>query len=299
MLFVFLLAVTAGQCFGMDVVQTLVADPEESKLVSLVTEAGLAGPLSNGDFTVFAPTNDAFAKVPQATLDSLSADTTALANLLKYHVISGKVRKADVRNEQTVATLAGDKLRINIYTHNDVVTVEGVPVSDFDKLADNGVIHKLTGVIMPPSGSIVDLVAGNSDFSTLLTAVTKAGIVDALKADRLTVFAPTNAAFAKVRSEDLNKILGNADILRDVLTYHVVDHTLYSAGLYDRELPHSIDSHHDRLLVHVRSSTGVTINNVAKVTTADISTTNGVVHVIDHVLIPLRVQIWLRTGIIG
>jgi len=83
------------------------------------------------------------------------------------------------------------------------------------------------------------------------------------------------------------------------LTYHVIDHTLYSAGLYDREYPSTVDRHHDHILVHVRSSSGVTLNNYAKVTQADISVTNGVVHVIDHVLIPPRVRFWLHTGLLG
>jgi len=299
MLTVLLVALVGSQCAaGADLVGTLVADSTMSTLVSLVTKAGLVPALQSGDFTIFAPTDAAFAKVPAATLNSLLADTTALADLLKYHVVAGKVMKSDVHNEQTVTTLAGTKLRVNIYGHNNVVTVEGVPIGTFDVTASNGYIHKLDGVMMPPSGNVVDAVVATPDLSTLLAAVTKAGLADALKGDPLTVFAPTNAAFAKIDSGDLNKILNNQQILQEVLTYHVVDHTLYSAGLYNREVPHSIDSHQDRLRISV-SSSGVRINNVATVTTADISVTNGVVHVIDHVLIPLRVVVWLSTGVIG
>jgi len=300
MLTVLLVALVGSQCAeGADLVGTLVADSTMSTLVSLVTKAGLVPALQSGDFTIFAPTDAAFAKVPAATLNSLLADTTALADLLKYHVVVGKVMKSDVHNEQTVTTLAGTKLRVNIYGHNNVVTVEGVPIGTFDVTASNGYIHKLDGVMMPPSGNVVDAVVATPDLSTLFAAVTKAGLGDALKADHLTVFAPTNEAFAKINSHDLNKILNNHQILQEVLTYHVVDHTLYSAGLYNHEIPHSIDSHHDRLRISVSSSAGVRINNVATVTTADISVTNGVVHVIDHVLIPIRVVIWLRTGVIG
>lgn len=298
MMFALLFALAPLSCFGLDVVQTLVADPEESTLVSLVTQAGLASALSSGTYTIFAPTNDAFGKVPQATLDSLNADTTALGNLLKYHVITGAVRKGDLRNEQMVTTLSGQQLRVNIYSHNNVVTVEGVPVSHFDTLADNGVIHTMSGVLMPPTGSIVDTVVNNNAFSTLLSAVQQAGLVQTLQGNHLTVFAPTNDAFNNMRDNDLQRILANHEVLTEVLTYHVVDHTLYSAGLYNREIPHSADSHHDRLLINVGNS-GVTINHAATVTQADISTTNGVVHVIDDVLIPIRVRVWLRTGILG
>jgi len=300
MLTVLLVALVGSQCAaGADLVGTLVADSTMSTLVSLVTKAGLVPALQSGDFTVFAPTDAAFAKVPNATLNSLLADTTALADLLKYHVVAGKVMKSDVHNEQTVTTLAGTKLRVNIYRHNNVVTVEGVPIGTFDVTASNGYIHKLDGVMMPPSGNVLDAVVATPDLSTLLAAVTKAGLADALKADNLTVFAPTNAAFAMINSDDLNKILNNHDMLQEVLTNHVVDHTLYSAGLYNREITHSIDSHHDRLRITVSASAGVLINHVATVTAADISVTNGVVHVIDHVLIPRRVAAWLQTGVIG
>jgi len=288
MLLVFLLAVVSGQCWGLDIVQTLLYDPNESHLVKFVTQAGLASALSSGTLTLFAPTDDAFDAVPQATLDSLSANTTALGDLLKYHVVQGSLFSDDVRNEMTFPTLAGDRLRLNVYTHSDerIVTVEGVPITAFNTTADNGVIHTVSGVIMPPSGSVVDVVMNNPEFSTLLAAVKAAGLVDALKADRLTVFAPTNAAFDKLQSGTLQTLLGHPDTLRNVLTYHVVDHTLYSAGLYNGELPHSADTHHDRLYIGVSSDGNVTINGKAHVTTADISTTNGVIHVIDQVLIP-------------
>jgi len=299
MLLVLVLAVTASQVWGLDLVQTLVRDPEESQLVKYVTQAGLASALSSGTYTIFAPTDAAFNAVPNATLASLSADTAALGDLLKYHVIQGSVMSDDVRNEMTVTTLAGEKLRLNVYTHNNVVTAEGVPLTAFNKTADNGVIHTAARVIMPPTGSVVDTVVNSPDFSTLLSAVQKTGLADALKVDRLTVFAPTNEAFANLDSGDLQKLLDNPVQLLDVLTYHVIDHTLYSAGLYDRELPHSADTHHDRLWIEVRSESGVYINNVAHVTQADISTTNGVIHVIDRVLIPARVAIWLRFGGVG
>ena len=74
----------------------------------------------SGEFTIFAPTNDAFAALSKSTLDALSKDTTALANILKYHVVKGTIHKADASNELTLMTLAGTKIRVNIYPHNNV-----------------------------------------------------------------------------------------------------------------------------------------------------------------------------------
>ncbi|KAK7494051.1 hypothetical protein BaRGS_00014709 [Batillaria attramentaria] len=226
MLWLLVVAVAVGQCAGKDLVQTLVSDPQESTLVSLVTKAGLAPALSTGTHTVFAPNDAAFAKLSQATLDSLDAHPDDLANILKYHVVTGSVMSADLRNEETVTTLNGQKLRVNIYSHNHAVTVEGKKVIETDRTADNGVIHVVEDVIMPPSGDIVDIVAGDSRFSTLLTAVQKVGLADALKGDPLTVFAPTNDAFSHLSGTELQRLLDHPEYLKEVLTYHVIDHTL-------------------------------------------------------------------------
>ncbi|RUS85558.1 hypothetical protein EGW08_006701 [Elysia chlorotica] len=193
--------------------------------------------------------------------------------------------------------------------YSPTVTVNGAKVTDADKAADNGFIHFIDEVIMPPAGSVVTAVSNDPDLSTLLSAITKAGIargvlnwkqpgscvrafVTGSGTDPLTVFAPTNDAFARIDSADLNRLLSSPERLIETLKYHEVPHTLYSKGMWNHEYPKSTDSHEDRLHIRVNSD-GVTINN-AKVTTADISVTNGVVHKIDHVLIPVRVAFWLR-----
>jgi len=285
---------------GADVVNTLVSNPKASTLVSLVTKAGLADALkSSGPFTKFAPTDDAFSRVPSDTLTALAADPTgALADLLKYHVVSGAaVYAKDIKNEMQADTLAGKKIRLNTYSHNNIVDVNGKKVSQADVRADNGVIHFIDDVIMPPTKTIVQLVSEDPQLSTLLSTVKAAGIANEFLADPETLFAPTNDAFANVPSRDLTKLSGDASRLKETLEYHVVPHTLFANGLYNREFPKSADSHEDRLRVQVGSS-GVKINN-AKVIQTDIQATNGVIHKIDHVLIPVRVSLWLRLGGIG
>jgi len=284
-----------GQCLGADLVDTLVAENTASTLVQLVTKAGLVSALKSGTFTIFAPTDAAFARVPSSTLTSLLGDNQALANLLKYHVVAGTVRSTDLKNEMTPTTLAGSSLRVNIYTHNKVNTINGKTITEVDRQADNGVIHFIDDVIMPPSGNAVDAVKSDPELSTLLTAVSAAGIAKEFLANPETVFAPTNAAFAKLDQDSLKKLLGDAGRLRETLEYHAVPHTLYAAGLWNHEFPKSSDSHEDRLHIRVNSE-GVTVNN-AKVIEADINVSNGVVHKIDSVLIPIRVAFWLRSGI--
>ncbi|GFR60674.1 transforming growth factor-beta-induced protein ig-h3 [Elysia marginata] len=292
MLYFALSLLLVSQCYSADVVDTLVGNPVASTLVQLVQKAGLVDTLKAGTFTIFAPTDAAFNDVPASTLTSLLADPVALGDLLKYHVVAGGHRSQDLKNEQTFTTVAGEKIRVNIYSHNNIVTVNGAKVTDADVSADNGFIHFIDSVIMPPSGSVVSAVSNDPELTTLLSAIQKAGIADKFQSDPLTVFAPTNDAFSKVDSNDLNRLLSSPERLEETLRYHEVPHTLYSKGMWNHEYPKSDDSHEDRLHIRVNSD-GVTINN-AKVIQADIPTTNGVVHKIDHVLIPVRVQFWLR-----
>ncbi|XP_065927615.1 transforming growth factor-beta-induced protein ig-h3-like [Magallana gigas] len=289
------LTVFVQSVFGGNLVEVLQNDGETT-LIALVKQAGLADALLSGEYTIFAPTNAAFSKLPQSVLDGLQRDTTALANILKYHVVKGSIHKADASNELQLETLAGTKIRFNIYNHNNVVTVEGSKITHFDLTASNGMVHVIDAVMMPPTGSIVDLVAGNSDLSTLLSKVQSAGLAGALQGDALTVFAPTNAAFNRLGSHVLDNLRRNPQLLKEILEYHVVPHTEYSAGLYNREYLRTLDTHHDVIRLGVSSTNGVVINRRSHVTQADISATNGVVHIIDHVLIPSR---YLFSAILG
>merc|ERR1711860_13445 len=108
-----------GSCFAATTVEILANDPNHSTLVSLVTQAGLVNALNGGTFTIFAPTNDAFARVPSATLGALQADVNALKSVLLYHVVQGSIHKADASNELKLTTLNGQKVRFNIYDHNN------------------------------------------------------------------------------------------------------------------------------------------------------------------------------------
>ncbi|KAL4217892.1 hypothetical protein ACF0H5_020671 [Mactra antiquata] len=257
-------------------------------LVKLVTDAGLADTLATGGpFTVFGPTDEAFNKLPREILERLMRDKTLLADVLKYHVISGKVYSSQLSNELTAPSLLTDngeavKIRINIYGQK--VTADGSPVVLVDQNATNGVIHVVNRVMFPiPLRNIpTEITQEQRRFSTLLTAVTKANLVKTLEGGPFTLFAPTNEAFAKVPAATLQKLLANVTALTDVLTYHVVSGTVFSAGLSDGEMPKTVEG---KTVTVKIGSNGVMIND-ARVEEADLAVTNGVIHVIDTVLLP-------------
>ena len=115
------LLLSPAQGTGTDIIDELLYKPQFSTLVSLLTKAGLTKTLQSGKFTLFAPTDDAFSRVPSDTLTALAADPTgALADLLKYHVVSGAVLAKDIKRDTLANTLAGKKIRLNHYTHNRV-----------------------------------------------------------------------------------------------------------------------------------------------------------------------------------
>ncbi|XP_062579129.1 protein sll1483-like, partial [Saccostrea cucullata] len=210
-------------------------------LLQLATEAGLADTLANGGpFTVFAPTNDAFAKLPPEVLDFLKKNKEALVAVLKYHVLSGKTYSSQLKNELVVPTL-DPKLncRINIYQKGKVVTADGSPIIKVDQNATNGVIHVISRVEYPiPVTNVVKLAQQDQQLRTLVKAVVAAGLVDTLSGPGpFTVFAPTDKAFAALPPGTLDNLLKNKTALTDILTYHVVSGTYFSAGLTSGPVP--------------------------------------------------------------
>merc|ERR1711973_447285 len=166
-------------------------------LVDLVVKAGLAETLSGpGPFTVFAPDNNAFAKLPKSLVDALTGDIELLKKVLLYHVIPGVVKSSDITDDLTAASAEGSDLRANVYYKskfsNGYITVNGKSVKHPDMEASNGIIHIMKDVIYPiPSGNIAEVVSGDERFSTLLAAVGAAGLADTLATGGpFTVFAP-------------------------------------------------------------------------------------------------------------
>jgi uncharacterized surface protein with fasciclin (FAS1) repeats len=274
-----------GGSLAATTVEMLAGDSRFSTLVNLVTQAQLVDTLNGGTFTIFAPTDAAFGKLPAAVVNQVTNDDALLKKVLTYHVIGGSVMKSNAKNELVVNTVSGFGARFNIYTNMGMstYTIQGSKIIEFDKTASNGVIHVIDSVMMAPEGNIPAIVTKSSQHTTLLSLVKKAGLVTALGGQALTLFAPTDAAFDKVPNATLNAVLNDNALLTNVLKYHVVPSTQFSAGLYNNELAKTLLTGKN-ITVTINAS-GVMINK-AVVSTADIGATNGVVHVIDDVLIP-------------
>jgi uncharacterized surface protein with fasciclin (FAS1) repeats len=259
-------------------------------LVAAVKAAGLVDTLSgDGPFTVFAPTDEAFAKLPKGTVENLlkPENKDQLVALLKYHVVSGKVLSSALSDGQEVETLQGDDVEVSI-SGSDVM-INNAAVIDADVEACNGVIHVINKVLLPPPppcSSIVEIaVADTTNFSTLVAAVTAADLAGVLAGSGpFTVFAPTNAAFAALPAGTVEDLLKpeNKEKLVAVLTYHVVPGKIMSGDIAGKTaMVKTVQGGK----LSVDATKGVKVDN-AKVISADVAASNGVIHVIDTVVLP-------------
>ena len=288
-------ACVAKQCAApvpnQTIVDIAVATPDLSTLVTALTAGDLVSTLQGpGPFTVFAPTNEAFAKIPPLYLKLLldPANIKTLQRLLTYHVVAGVAAFAkDLTNGESIKTVEGQNVVVTI--SRGTVKINDATVTTADVAASNGVVHIIDTVLMPsdmPSNTIVDVAAATPDLSTLVTALTAADLVSTLEGTGpFTVFAPTNEGFAALPTGVLNNLLKptNKAQLVDVLTYHVVaGAAVLAKDLKDRQMITTVEGK----AVTVRISQNDVFINSAKVTTADVGASNGVVHIIDGVLLP-------------
>merc|ERR1712115_63347 len=218
-----LLAPCLTLTLGVDI-PTKLTSAGATTLVDLVTLAGLGDTLAGeGPFTVFAPTNDAFAKLPASLVNTLKGDTELLKQVLLNHVVAGSVKSGDITNDIVVKAVGGQDLRANIYLksnyYDGFVTVNGARVTHPDLVADNGVIHFVSDVLYPftPEKTIAEVASSDPRFSTLVDVLTKADLAAVLSTPGpFTVFAPTNDAFAKVPAATLDSLLSDNGALTKV-----------------------------------------------------------------------------------
>jgi transforming growth factor-beta-induced protein len=253
-----------------------------STLVGALDAANLVDALNSpGTYTVFAPTDDAFAALPEGALAALAADPTELTTTLLYHVLGATVLAKDV-STGVVETLSGIDLAIEVT--GGVVQVGNALVTMTDIVCSNGVIHVIDKVLLPPS--IVDIAASSPDFTTLVTALQVAELVATLQGDGpFTVFAPNNAAFAKIAEADLSAILADKELLTAILTYHVVPGKITTATIE----PGTYATANGQSLT-ISASDGKLFANDAEIIATDIIGKNGVIHVIDSVLLPTQAK---------
>ena len=275
-----------------NIAQRATLDPNLSALTDAVTTGGLAsgaGTLGDDgtDFTVFAPPNSAFSGLDAAAFTGEDGSQPLAFDIVRYHAIQGTpIAAADISDGQTAASPVGPDLEFRAFADGSV-TVNGVPVTTTDIQARNGIIHLIDGVLLG-SLNIAQRATVEPALSTLVAAVGAADSrVDALSDDdaTLTVFAPTNDAFSALDVED---ITGDQDLVTDLLLNHVVSGSIASGDITNGQeaetLEQAADGDSDRLTFAVTSDGSVSVNGIP-VSTADIQTVNGVVHVIDGVLL--------------
>jgi len=266
------------------IVDIAVADGRFETLVAAVVAADLAETLSDeGPFTVFAPTDEAFAELPEGTIEALLADIPALTAILLYHVVAGEVLAEDVVALDYIETLLEKDIEIRV--KDGMVYLNDAQVIITDVMADNGVIHVIDTVLLPPesAGTIVDIAVADGRFTTLVTALTEAELVETLSGKgRFTVFAPTDEAFGKLPSGTIEALLADIPSLTNILLYHVVGGRVLAEDVVLLEEAETLLGE----TVTIRIEDGKVFINDAEVIITDIIATNGVIHVIDSVLLP-------------
>ncbi len=270
-----------------DIVDTAVGAGQFKTLAAALGAADLVDALKGeGPFTVFAPTDEAFAKLPAGTVEDLlkPENKAKLQAILKYHVVSGEVKADKVTGLKYATTLNGQ--RIDIATSYGKVKLDDKStVTATDIAASNGVIHVIDTVILPETKNVVEVAEGAEQFTTLLAAVDAAGLTSALMGDGpFTILAPTDAAFNALPSGTVENLLKpeNRSTLQAILQYHVIPGRVYSDQVVKLNSAETLGG--ETISIAVDGST-VRIND-ATVAKADIEASNGVIHVIDAVLLP-------------
>lgn len=286
-----------------NIAELAMSNPDLSMLVDIVVYLDLADALmADGNMTVFAPTNEAFANALEAlwiTADQLMQDKELLEKIVMHHIIPMNVTAQDAMNltyGTLVETASWESVRVKAKW---TVMIDNATVVDADMMATNGIVHVIDTVLLPPSFlemngmmtdrgdmNIAEVAMWNDMFTTLVSAIKAADLAEMLMMDGpYTVFAPTNEAFTNLLEANhmsAQELLADEDMLKSVLSYHVV------SGFYTSADIMGMDMNAMRKTANWASLDVDPMGKVdwATITKADIYASNGIIHVIDHVLVP-------------
>ena len=268
------------------IVETAISAGNFKTLVAAVTAADLVDTLNGSkQFTVFAPTDEAFAKLAPETIQNLlkPENKAQLSQILTYHVLPGRVAASAAYDLNSAATVNGQRLAVDFRGDGLKIGEATITVTDIE--CSNGIIHVIDSVLLPKMDSIPATAKAAGQFNTLLAAVDAAGLADVLSGPGpFTVFAPTDDAFKALPAGTVESLLKpeNKQQLVDILKYHVV-----SGRIYDND---AVKAGRAKTLLGRSVQVGLSANgisiNESSVVAKNIDATNGVVHVIDAVLIP-------------
>jgi uncharacterized surface protein with fasciclin (FAS1) repeats len=278
---------------GDTITETAVATEDLSTLVTALQAAGLDATLNSEDdtFTVFAPTNEAFAKLGEEALNALLSDPDALSNILLYHVIAGQEINAEAAVDSaggTVEMANGDSVALSLSGSDLLVNFSTVITTDIE--ASNGIVHLIDTVLLPPAptdASTTDIIAtaqAVGGFTSLLAALDATMLTETLQDPeaKFTVFAPTDDAIAALGT--LEDLTADLDALKTILLSHVLEGEVNSIAALsnnNKAVP-TLSGESVNLLIVDQA---LTVNN-ATIVQYDIQTSNGIIHVIDAVILP-------------
>jgi uncharacterized surface protein with fasciclin (FAS1) repeats len=271
-------AAAPGTGGDSDIVATALTNYVFTELAGLVVDAGLVETLRGGPFTVFAPTDAAFGKLPLAVLRAVQADPDTLNTVLLHHVVPGVIKPDQlVEGELTSAagtTLTVTKVADQFYVDGNLI---GAGVE-----ATNGEVYVMGDVLVPALGNIVDVATALPGFETLTDLVTQADLVETLQGDGpFTVFAPIDSAFEALPQATLDAVLADPALLETVLTYHVVPGKLTVDQLVDGPLM-TVSG----VELTVSREDGVVLIDGNPIAVQNVQASNGVIHVMGDVLVP-------------
>lgn len=279
-----------------NIVQVAQGNANLSILVEAVVAADLATTLSGpGPYTVFAPTDAAFASLLAelgVTKAELLANRALLTQVLTYHVLPARVPASAVPAGQAITTVEGGIFKIDAQAGGALVITDGrnreANITLTDVAASNGVIHVIDRVLLPANQDIVQTAQASADFSVLVEAVVAANLVPTLQGTGpFTVFAPTDAAFAALLAElgvTKDALLANTALLTEVLTYHVVPGRVLAANVPVGTPITTVQG--DTFSVNASLAITDQRGRMANIVATDVLTSNGVIHVVDRVILP-------------
>lgn len=273
---------------GKDLVSVALADGRFGTLATALTESKLVETLQGkGPFTVFAPTDEAFSKLPKGTVETLlkPENRDQLQAVLTYHVISGSVDLAGALAAKTAKTVQGAEVKIGF--SDGKVRVNEAALLTADIRCSNGIIHVIDSVILPPkpASDLLSVAERAGNFKTLLAAVEAAGLTEALSGDKpVTIFAPTDQAFAALPKGTVESLLKpeNREQLVAILTLHAVQGKVSAGDALNARQAKALSGG----ALEFKIADGLFKVNGATIVTADLVCDNGIIHVIDTVLLP-------------
>ncbi|XP_048244016.1 transforming growth factor-beta-induced protein ig-h3-like [Haliotis rufescens] len=271
-----MLVVATAQSRPFNIIDFLILSAQTT-LPNLIQQAGLTDTLKGpGSWVSHIPSEVLLRKLD-------ATDTAKLTTFLKYHVVSGQYRRGDLYNEESLTSLQPNQtIRVNYYNDVGEITVEGKAIISSDHVMSNGIVHFIGGVMIPPAGTVLDVVLKDGNLTTLASTIKSAMLENFFQDQKpITLFAPTDEAFNKLGSATVKGLIADPALLKSVLQYHVVPGTIYrlhSAYLHTFEEA-------DRIRLHTVDLDGFEADGGGLVDHM-VSATNGVVQKIDAVLIP-------------